>query len=136
MALPRLIRFALILLAIVAGGGLGGVFIAQFALSGLNPFYQNAPLPGPLVAVAEAAPAAPVPTPSPAPADNWSYPADPVDRIGYDPGPPDPSLDEDDPLPPLVPLRVDDRPAPRAPVVAIATPAPPVGVVAASEAPR
>ncbi|OQW43873.1 MAG: hypothetical protein A4S16_05150 [Proteobacteria bacterium SG_bin6] len=138
------------MLAIIGGGGLAGLFFAQFALSGLNPFYQNAPLPGPLVAVPEPGPAAlPEGNLAVATAD-WSYPAPPVDRIGYDPGPPDPSLDLDDPPPPE-PLLVDEPLAPRAtiatlatalaadastPSVTIAKPAPPVAVVTVDAPPR
>ena len=151
MAASSLVRYALALLAIIGGGGLAGLFFAQFALSGLNPFYQNAPLPGPLVAVPEPGPAA-LPESIPAVATaGWSYPALPVDRIGYDPGPPDPSLDLDDRPPPPEPLLVDDRPAPRATIATLATaptpetstpvvtevsPPPPVSVATAEDPPR
>jgi len=129
MVARRYVLLALALLAIVASGTLGGLALAQFALSGVNPFYWNAPLPGPLVAapepgaMIELAPPEPVVLPA-----AWSTPAaDEGADAGFDPGPPDPALDETPPAPPPEPILVTPpKSAPAA--ISLTAPAPAVPV--------
>lgn len=146
MARSRLILYMLALLAILGLGSLGGLLLARFTLAGANPFYWNAPLPAPLVAVPEPGPAAEAPSPDAAPPPEWAYHEERIDRLGYDPGPPDPARD-DDPAPPPEALLVIDRPLPDAPratvaapsataPVAVVQPPPPVAVTQATAAPR
>lgn len=130
MARPRLIGYALALLAVVGLGWLGGLGLAAFTLAGVDPFYRSAPLPGPLVAAPEPGPVVAPPPPVAAPPPDWAYPEARIDRIGYDPGLPDPALD-DDPVPPPEPLLVVDGSSPDAPPPGHTAPAAPVTVVAA-----
>lgn len=138
MVARRYVLLALALFAILASGTLGGLALAQFALSGVNPFYWNAPLPGPLVAAPEPGPVVetpPAPVVLPA---AWSD----VDRFdprdaGFDPGPPETEPDPP-PLPDPTPLIVDKprvaaTPA-AAPPIAAPAPAPAEPVQAATPA--
>lgn len=131
--MDRLRRFAglLVLLGLAAGGAGAGVLLGEFTVTGMNPFYWHAPLPGPLVPVAAAspAPAAPLdriadmPPPEPIAPDLL-----PGEAAGFDPGPPsaDPDPDAD-----AAPAPASWLPDPAPPAIVPAVPPPPVPVATA-----